>query len=234
MFASELMFRAMSAHEEEQVENSKYSGTERAPLPPPPASKEIRQEPLPEEEAIDANFPRATRLAFAVLLLSLVFSIVAFAISIWTSRRDPSFAGHSDYQSLRIDAVTALNASKEAMRRFDRVRTSVDVLLLQSFIDAAALGDDGERTAAMHELDSRLDDPRIVDMILRRSAHIRALGQHEPMMRVASILLHVPVKILSKDKDEVSSLAASIENNGPQSKKVATDLRARLSQAEKE
>jgi len=230
VLASELMFRTISAEEEVRVETPKYSGPEKPLLPQTTVRKEIRQDPLLREEATKPNFPRATRLAFAVLLLSLIFSIGAFAMSLWTRWRVPSVAGQSGAQSVSRDAVTALDASKQAVRALDGVRRSVDVLTLQSLIDAAALGDDGERTAAMHELDSRLNDPLIVNMILQRAAHIRALGQKEPMMHLTSVLLHVPAKMLSKDKDGVSALALSIVKNGPQSKKVSTDLLARLSQ----
>jgi hypothetical protein len=230
VLASELMFHTMSAEEDVRVETPKYFSPDEPLLTQPPTRDEIRGEP--PLAATKRSLPRATRLPFAVLLPSFIFSVAAFVMSLWVYRHFAPVAGYKVNQSADRAAVTALAASREAMRMIDGVSRRVDVLTLQSLIDSAALGDDSERKAAMRELDSRLSDPRIVNIILQRATHFRVFEQRVPLMRVTGILLHVPAQVLAKDKDEVSALAQSIANNGTQSRTVATDLLARLSQTD--
>lgn len=236
VLASELMYRTMPAGEEVRVDEQEYFRPEEPPLLPLPVREEIREEirrePVPRKASAVRGFRHATRLVFGFVLVSFVFSMTAFAMSLWMHWRVKPVARSNVEQGAGRAAVTALDASKEAMRMIDGVRRRVDVLTLQSLIDSAALGDDVERAAAMRELDPRLkSDPHMVGMILQRAEHFRVFEQRVPLMRVTSILLHVPPTVLARDKEKVIALAQSIENNGPQSKTVATELLALLGQA---
>lgn len=226
------------ASSKEVIEHTKPEKTPRLDRPGGPPSVAVQQEPLKHRgpsypipsvphdgpwlashQAVQVARNASSRLVWLLSGLAIALSLAALAVALGTQQKSVGMPPVAQVKSTDRVSQAALAIAGDARRR-------IDGLILRALVDQVASGSQADIDAALAELESDWKtDPSIIPMVRTRAARLQ---DHVPVKNVASILLRVSPVVLKRREAEINDFLASIERNGPETKKVVDAIKARM------